>query len=102
MKTILEQLGKDNIGIEKQIDLLAQYLMENFGGPTKSEGAIEMAVRLLEEYRNAKPMPKLKTKGENYDQQQEKHNAYLGAGFKLKESRWKNGLKIRKYEKNNN
>ena len=46
-KTILEQLELDNLPIEKQIDLLATYLMKEFGGPIKSEGAIEMAVRLL-------------------------------------------------------
>ena len=55
-KTILEQLELDNLPIEKQIDLLATYLMKEFGGPIKSEGAIEMAVRLLEEYRNANPL----------------------------------------------
>ena len=45
-------------------------------------------------------MAKLNIKGEHKDQQQEKHDAYLRAGFKLKESRkTKNGIKIRKYQK---
>jgi len=56
-KTILEQLAPDNIPIKKQVDLLAQYLMKNFWEEMEGEGAIEMAVRLLEEYRNARPIP---------------------------------------------
>jgi len=59
-KTILEQLRPDNIPIDKQIDLLGQFLMENFGeeigGEGRSEGAIEMAIRLIEEYKNARPL----------------------------------------------
>ena len=55
METILEQLKPDNIPIRKQIDLLATYLMRNFddkiGNEGVGEGAIEMAVRLLEEYK---------------------------------------------------
>ena len=52
MKTILKQLEPANIPLEKQVDLLAQFLLENFEediGNNKSagEGAIEMAVRLL-------------------------------------------------------
>jgi len=45
---------RDNMPLEEQIDLLAQYLMENFGDEIKNEGAIEMAIRLLEEYRNTR------------------------------------------------
>lgn len=56
MGNTLEQLKPDNIPIEKQIDLLAQYLMENFGCEMIGEGAIEMAVRLLEEFKNARPV----------------------------------------------
>ena len=60
METILEQLNKDNILVEEQIDLLASFLMEEFPGEMgkdgKSEGAIEIAVRLLEEYKNARPL----------------------------------------------
>lgn len=32
---------------EKQIDKLAKVLMEEFGGPTRDEGAVDMAIRLL-------------------------------------------------------
>lgn len=57
-KEIIELLRKDNLPLENQVELLANYLMEEFDGPTRNEGAIEMAVRLLEEYRNARPTPK--------------------------------------------
>lgn len=55
----LEQLTPDNIPIRKRVDLLAKFLMENFGdefGNKKGvgEGAIEMAVRLLLEYKTPK------------------------------------------------
>ena len=53
MNNILKQLKPDNIPTQKQVDLLAQFLIENFGEEIgkgespKGEGAIEMAVRLL-------------------------------------------------------
>ena len=52
-KTILQQLKLDNVPIQNQVDLLAQFLVENFeeeigkGESPNGEGAIEMAVRLL-------------------------------------------------------
>jgi len=52
-KTILQQLKPDNVPIQNQVDLLAQFLVENFeeeigkGESPNGEGAIEMAVRLL-------------------------------------------------------
>ena len=55
MKTIFEQLEPANIPLEKQVDLLAQFLIENFeenigiNGKSAGEGAVEMAVRLLVE-----------------------------------------------------
>ena len=54
MKTILKQLETANIPLEKQVDLLDQFLTENFeqnigNGKAAGEGAIEMAVRLLTE-----------------------------------------------------
>lgn len=60
MKTILKQLEPKNIPLEKQIDLLAQFLIENFEqdiGNNKGagEGAIEMAVRLLIKLKQQKP-----------------------------------------------
>lgn len=54
---ILEQLAPDNIPLQKQVDLLVQYLMGNFEGARRNESAIELAVRLLQEYRNARPIP---------------------------------------------
>jgi len=58
-KDILKQF-KSNIALEEQVDLLAHYLMKNFEGAFRNgEGAIEMAVRLLEEYRNAQPINNL-------------------------------------------
>jgi len=55
-KDILKQF-KPNITLEEQIDLLGHFLMENFEGNFKNgEGAIEMTVRLLEEYKNARPV----------------------------------------------
>ncbi len=59
MKNILEQLKPSNISIKKQIVLLAQYLIENFDYEMRGEGAIEMVIRLLEEYRNARPINNL-------------------------------------------
>ena len=45
-------------------------------------------------------MAKLKTKGEHYDQQQEKHDAYLAKGFKLVATRRnKQGITRRIYKK---
>ena len=37
--------------LEKQIDILAKYLLSEFNGPIKDESAIEMAMRLLNEYK---------------------------------------------------
>jgi len=42
---------------------------------------------------------KLKIENEHPDQQQEKHNAYLKAGFKLKDTRNNNGTVGRTYIK---
>ena len=42
---------EDNTPLEKQVEELAQFLMDEFGGPKESEGAIEMAIRLLNEYK---------------------------------------------------
>ena len=60
MKTTLKQLEPANIPLEKQVDLLAQFLIENFeenigNGEGAGEGAIEMAVRLLTELKEQKP-----------------------------------------------
>jgi len=54
MGITLKDFEPANMPIEKQVELLGQYLMENFGaefGKThgRGEGAIEMAVRLLGE-----------------------------------------------------
>jgi len=49
----LKDFSPDNIPTQKQVDLLAQFLIENFeneigkNGKGNGEGAIEMAVRLL-------------------------------------------------------
>ena len=53
----LKDYSADNIPTEKQVDNLAQFLIENFekeigsGKSVNGEGAIEMAVRLLLEYK---------------------------------------------------
>ena len=53
----LKDFAPDNIPIQKQVENLGQFLIENFdneiGGNKKAngEGAIEMAVRLLLELR---------------------------------------------------
>ena len=53
MMITLKDFSTDNIPIQNQVDLLAQFLIENFedeigkGENPNSEGAIEMAVRLL-------------------------------------------------------
>lgn len=39
------------IHLEQQIDMLAKYLLGEFDGPIKDESAIEMAMRLLNEYK---------------------------------------------------
>mgnify|MGYP001591403813 FL=1 len=67
MKTILQQLEVENIKLENQIDLLAQFLIENFEedigkGKGASEGAIEMVVRLLTELKEQKPAEEGKCK----------------------------------------
>lgn len=38
-----------NLELDLQVELLAKVLMEEFGGPTQSEGAIEMAIRVMRE-----------------------------------------------------
>lgn len=35
--------------LEEQVAILADFLMDEFGGPNRSEGAIEMAMRLFRE-----------------------------------------------------
>ena len=56
-KITLKDFSPDNIPIQKQIELLAQFMIENFeneignNGAGNGEGAIEMAVRLLLEYK---------------------------------------------------
>lgn len=52
MKTILEQLEPSNMTLEKQVELLGEFLIMNFendigNNKAAGEGAIEMAVRLL-------------------------------------------------------
>lgn len=43
---------EDNLSIGEQITRLAVVLLEEYDGPDRSEGAIEMAARILwEEYR---------------------------------------------------
>ena len=37
----------DRQGCAAQIDKLAKVLIEEFGGPTENEGAVDMAIRLL-------------------------------------------------------
>jgi len=37
------------ISLEEQIESLAKVLLQEFGGPSKDEGACEMAIRLLRE-----------------------------------------------------
>ena len=46
----LKDFSPDNIPTQKQVELLAQFMIENFEkeiGGKNGEGAIEMAVRLL-------------------------------------------------------
>ena len=58
MTISLKDFSPDNIPTQKQVDYLAQFLIENFGdeigknGIGNGEGAIEMAVRLLLKYKN--------------------------------------------------
>ena len=53
----LKDFSSDNIPTQKQIELLAQFMIENFdkeignNGAGNGEGAIEMTVRLLLEYK---------------------------------------------------
>lgn len=55
----LKDFSADNIPTQKQVDSLAQFLLENFdkemgkGKSPNGEGAIEMAVRLLLEYKKS-------------------------------------------------
>jgi len=46
---------EDNMSLKEQTDILAKFLLQEFdsemGGKGKSEGAIEMAIRLLNEYK---------------------------------------------------
>jgi len=67
----LKDFSPDNIPTQKQVDLLAQFMIENFeneiGGNGNGEGAIEMAVRLLLElktmrlyYEDKEEIPQMK------------------------------------------
>ena len=46
---------RDNMPIKEQIDILAKFLMDEFGtemgNKGQGEGAIEMSIRLLNEYK---------------------------------------------------
>lgn len=42
---------KNEVDLEKQIDELAKFIMKEFGTLMIGEGAIEMAIRLLNEYK---------------------------------------------------
>jgi hypothetical protein len=62
MKNILQQLKSDNIPIQKQVELLAKFLIENFeeeiSESPNSERAIEMAIRLLIKLKEERQQPK--------------------------------------------
>ena len=49
------EVFKDNIKLEEQAQILAKFLLNEFGSEMgnkgKGEGAIEMAIRLLNEYK---------------------------------------------------
>ena len=68
---ILQQLKPINIPIQNQIELLAQFLVENFEGEIgkgkslNGEGAIEMAVRLLIELKELRTSIKTMKKTRN-------------------------------------
>jgi len=76
----LKDFSPDNIPTQKQVDLLAQFLIENFdneigkNGTGNGEGAIEMAVRLLLElktmrlyYEDTQEIPQFKGTREQLD-----------------------------------
>jgi len=76
----LKDFSPDNIPTQKQVDLLAQFLIENFeneigkNGEGNGEGAIEMAVRLLLElktmrlyYEDTQEIPQFKGTREQLD-----------------------------------
>ena len=76
----LKDFNPDNIPTQKQVDLLAQFLIENFeneigkNGKGNGEGAIEMAVRLLLElktmrlyYEDTQEIPQFKGTREQLD-----------------------------------
>lgn len=44
---VLPSAFYDNQPLEEQVEILGRYLMLNFPGEFKGEGAIEMAIRLL-------------------------------------------------------
>jgi len=60
MKITLKNFSPSNIPTQKQVELLGQFLIENFeseigkNGKGNGEGAIEMAVRLLLELKTAR------------------------------------------------
>ena len=59
-KITLKDFTPDNIPTQKQVESLAQFMIENFESEIgesedhNGEGAIEMAVRLLLEYKSLK------------------------------------------------
>ena len=61
-KEILQQLKPGNASTQNQVDLLAQFLVENFedeigkGKSPNGEAAIEMAVRLLIELKELRTL----------------------------------------------
>ena len=62
----LKDFSPDNIPTQKQVDLLAQFLIENFeneiGKNGNGEGAIEMAVRLLLELKTLRILSRRHTR----------------------------------------
>lgn len=47
-ESVLAKFEDDPGGLHQQVHLLSVYLIEKYGGPWRSMGAIEMAIRLLE------------------------------------------------------
>lgn len=47
-----DKTWEPNLSLEDQINRLANFLIEEYGGPTRDEGAVEMAVRLLKEHKS--------------------------------------------------
>ena len=100
-KITLKDFTPDNIPTQKQVESLAQFIIENFENEIgesedhNGEGAIEMAVRLLLEYKSLREMNTTTKEIKEFRKDCEKEIGYISSLFMLQENvmpSWHNSI----------